>query len=133
MDPFLHLIEDCKLQAADTGSQHTKISQLPIIREQLVNEFLPDDVCPLGAQFMDAPRAAHQFDSNDHKSVEEAGPAFTIDDDVLPESFGNQAKQNSEQAIENFDLLSVNQLLESVCYYCISHYFVAIVHSKMIS
>ncbi|GFY96226.1 Uncharacterized protein Acr_11g0005320 [Actinidia rufa] len=151
VDPFLHLVEDCKLEAVDTGSQHSRIaygskeddssaskflsgiaitedqtkeslasvivkslensseSQLLIIREQLLTEFLPDDVCPLGAQFMDAPRRVNQFDSNDDNSVE-AGPIFATDDD----SFGSQDNHNSEQAIETFDLLSVNQLLESV-------------------
>ncbi|XP_057467859.1 protein SEMI-ROLLED LEAF 2 isoform X2 [Actinidia eriantha] len=177
VDPFLHLVEDCKLEAVDTGSQHSRIaygskeddssaskflsgiaitedqtkeslasvivkslensseSQLLIIREQLLTEFLPDDVCPLGAQFMDAPRRVNQFDSNDDNSVEvitvdlvkiyhsklsiklivliftvQAGPIFATDDD----SFGSQDNHNSEQAIETFDLLSVNQLLESV-------------------
>ena len=50
------------------------------------------------------------------------GPIFATDDD----SFGSQDNHNSEQAIETFDLLSVNQLLESVCYYCMLCYFVGV-------
>ncbi|CAL5420850.1 unnamed protein product [Camellia sinensis] len=155
MDPFLHLVEDCKLQAVDTGSHLSKTiygskeddssaskslseikitedqsreslasvivknldkssSDLSTIRDQLLNEFLPDDGCPLGAQFIDTPQMVYQFESNDHNSTDEAGPIFTIDDEALPESFETQAKHNSEQAIKTSDLLSVNQLLESV-------------------
>ncbi|KAG7961852.1 hypothetical protein I3843_09G037600 [Carya illinoinensis] len=92
VDPFLQLVEDCKLQAVKTGSGHlanvygseeddtsaskslleigtTKDqtteffvsevlkclenfseSELSTIKEQLLNEFVPDDVCPLGSQ-----------------------------------------------------------------------------------
>lgn len=44
---------------------------MSIIREQLLNDFVPDDVCPLGAQFMDLPRTVYQFDPNDNNSTEE--------------------------------------------------------------
>ncbi|KAI8562205.1 hypothetical protein RHMOL_Rhmol03G0016500 [Rhododendron molle] len=153
VDPFLNLVDDCKLEANDTGSQHSSItfgskeddvsaskfiseieitedqsreslasvivkslensSNMSIIREQLLNDFVPDDVCPLGAQFMDLPRTVYQFDPNDNNSTEEASPFFSIDDDA-PDTFGSQPKHNSEHALETFDLLSVNQLLESV-------------------
>ncbi|KAG5555681.1 hypothetical protein RHGRI_006358 [Rhododendron griersonianum] len=153
VDPFLNLVDDCKLEANDTGSQHSSItfgskeddvsaskfvseieitedqsreslasvivkslensSNMSVIREQLLNDFVPDDVCPLGAQFMDLPQTVYQFDPNDNNSTEEASPLFSIDDDA-PDTFGSQPKHNSEHAFETFDLLSVNQLLESV-------------------
>lgn len=47
----------------------------------------------------------------------QASPLFSIDDDA-PDSSGSQSKHKSEHAIETFDLLSVNQLLESVCFHC---------------
>lgn len=47
------------------------LSQMSVIREQLLNDFVPDDVCPLGAQFMDLPRTVYQFDPNDNNSTEE--------------------------------------------------------------
>ncbi|GMP97421.1 hypothetical protein CsSME_00045681 [Camellia sinensis var. sinensis] len=152
-DPFLHLIEDCKLQAVSSGSQYPKVvygsedddisaskslSEIEITEdqtreslasvivkslensldlstrmEQLLSEFLPDDVCPLGVQIMDIPRTIYRSNSNDHKSMEEAAPAFPTDDDAVPDSFDNQAKQISE-AVKTSDLLSANQLLESV-------------------
>ncbi|KAA8518182.1 hypothetical protein F0562_015656 [Nyssa sinensis] len=156
VDPFLHLVEDHKLQAVNTGSFHSKIvygskeddvlalkslseieiaedqtrealasmivkslenlsdSKSSTIREQLLNEFLADDVCPLGAQlFMDTPQTVYQFDSNCHKSAE-AAPTFSVDDDSHPDSSESQAKHKLELAIETPNLLSVNQLLESV-------------------
>ncbi|KAF8396143.1 hypothetical protein HHK36_017756 [Tetracentron sinense] len=157
VDPFLHLVEDCKLQAVNTGSDHPKklygsdednnaalksLSALEItenqtkesfaslivkslgklsdpesstIREQLLNEFFPDDVCPLGAQmFMEMPQV-HQLGSRGNKSLEEvAPPIFTIDDDVFPDAFENQTNPNSQLAVGTPNLLSVNQLLESV-------------------
>ncbi|XP_059668417.1 protein SEMI-ROLLED LEAF 2 isoform X2 [Cornus florida] len=157
VDPFLHLVEDRKLQAVNTGTHHPinaygskeddksalkflseigttedqtteslasvivknlenlSKSELSTIREQLLNVFLPDDVCPLGAHsFTDAPRTIYQFDSNNHKSPEEAGPIFSIEDATLADSFENQAEHNARLAIETSNLLSVNQLLESV-------------------
>ncbi|XAR68529.1 hypothetical protein NMG60_11003677 [Bertholletia excelsa] len=77
--------------------QNLSDSELSPIRDQLLGEFLPDDVCPLGTQVTD-----------------NAGPIFSIDDDALPDSFDSQIKDNSEQATESSDLLSVCQLLESV-------------------
>lgn len=51
----------------------------------------------------------------------QASPLFSIDDDA-PDTFGSQPKHNSEHAFETFDLLSVNQLLESVRFDCMFHF-----------
>lgn len=153
VDPFLHLVEDRKLQAVKTGSDHPTIaygskeddilalkslseiaiteeqtreffasqivksldklsdSELSTIREQLVSEFLPDDVCPLGAQlFMDAPQKLYQVDLSNSEAIKEDAPIFSLDDDSFPGSFDSQ-KNNSANLP---DLLSVNQLMESV-------------------
>ncbi|PQQ10988.1 uncharacterized protein Pyn_15866 [Prunus yedoensis var. nudiflora] len=151
VDPFLHLVEDRKLQAVKTGSDHPTIaygskedvalkslseiaiteeqtreffasqivksldklsdSELSTIREQLVSEFLPDDVCPLGAQlFMDAPQKLYQVDLSNSEAIKEDAPIFSLDDDSFPGSFDSQ-KNNS---VNLPDLLSVNQLMESV-------------------
>ncbi|KAK6941834.1 hypothetical protein RJ641_027211 [Dillenia turbinata] len=75
--------------------------------ELLLNEFLPDDVCPLTTQL-------HQLDSRMNTIKEEATPLFTIDDDGLPDSFESQTKPDELVTLENPDLLSVNQLLESI-------------------
>lgn len=41
------------------------------IRQQLLNDFIPDDVCPLGAQlFLDAPTKVYQVESKSSTSME---------------------------------------------------------------
>ncbi|KAL9336325.1 hypothetical protein Peur_070813 [Populus x canadensis] len=155
IDPFLHLVEDRKLQAVSTESGHPAIvygskeddssalkslSEIDVtgnqsreffaaeiakslgnsakfeastIQEKLLNEFLPDDVCPLGAQlFMDTPKQIDQVDSEDN-SLMEGTPLFTLDD-VFLDSLEDQTTQTTEIVFQDTDLLSVNQLLESV-------------------
>ena len=50
--------------------------------------------------------------------IVQAGPIFTLEDDPVPDSSEIISKQNPELAIEIPDLLSVNQLLESVSFFC---------------
>ncbi|KAF2307926.1 hypothetical protein GH714_033412 [Hevea brasiliensis] len=78
-------------------------SELSFVNEQLLNEFLPNDVCQLGGQFMDALLQLDQDDS-----------MVTVDEDVLVDSVEGQAKPNKELIFQNQKLLSVNQLTESV-------------------
>ncbi|KAG6638408.1 hypothetical protein CIPAW_10G032800 [Carya illinoinensis] len=142
VDPFLHVVEDCKLQAVKSRSDHpaniygskeddnsaskylsekeitedqtreffvSEIlksldhlpeSELSTIREQLLEEFSPNQVCPLGSQLLiGSPHSIHQV-----------VPMFTTEDD----SCESQTKHNSELAMESPNLLSVSQLLESV-------------------
>ncbi|KAM0981155.1 protein SEMI-ROLLED LEAF 2-like isoform X2 [Malus sylvestris] len=156
VDPFLHLVEDRKLQAVKTGPNHPRhlygseeddnmalksLSEINIteeqtkeffasevvkslerlldaemstIREELLSEFLPDDVCPLGAQLcMDAPQKLYQVDSRDTKSMKEDAPIFSLDDDYFQGSFDSQ-KNNLDISAESHNLLSVSQLIESV-------------------
>ncbi|KAK9283316.1 hypothetical protein L1049_011555 [Liquidambar formosana] len=157
-DPFLQLVDDCKLKAVNNGSDHPKKlygseyddedalkSLLAVeitenqtkesfasmivnmlgkssdpesssIREQLLNDFLPDDVCPLGAQlFNETPGKIYQFGLKDDESLYEVGPLIsTIDDDVLPDAFESHTDPDLQLTLENPSLLSVNQLLDSV-------------------
>lgn len=47
-------------------------SELSIIREKLLNEFLPDDMCPLGSQlFMGSPHKIRQVDLKINESLKE--------------------------------------------------------------
>ncbi|KAH9678981.1 hypothetical protein KPL71_025927 [Citrus sinensis] len=89
-------------------------SELSSMKEQLLSEFLPDDLCPLGAQFMDNPNKIYLVDSKNSKSQKEIATLFTIDDDAFNDSYESQDKSNPELAKEIPCLLSVNQLLESV-------------------
>ncbi|KAJ6741815.1 putative EXPRESSED-RELATED [Salix viminalis] len=130
VDPFLNLVEDRKLEAAKidvTGNQSREFfaaeiakslgnlanSEVSIKQEQLLNEFLPDDVCPLGAQlFMDTPNQVDRVDSKDNFLVE-GTPHFTVDD-VFLDSLEGQTTPMTEIVFQDTKLLSVNQLLESV-------------------
>ena len=38
-------------------------AEICTIREQLLSEFLPDDVCPLGAQLFETPAKIYELDS----------------------------------------------------------------------
>ncbi|KAL3533790.1 hypothetical protein ACH5RR_007311 [Cinchona calisaya] len=85
------------------------------VRERLLTDFLPDDACSLGTQFFTGTsESVRQSKEKDEKIQREAGPIFTLDDDSLPDSFDSSLKRNQQLAIEIPDLLSVNQLLESV-------------------
>ncbi|KAG6769203.1 hypothetical protein POTOM_024820 [Populus tomentosa] len=155
VDPFLHLVEDRKLEAVTTDSGHPAIvygskeddssalkslseidvtgnqsreffaaeiakslanlanSEVSAKREKLLDEFLPDDVCPLGAQlFMDTPNHIDQVDSKDNSLVE-GTPLFTVDD-VFLDPLEGQTTETTEIVFQYTNLLSVNQLLESV-------------------
>ncbi|OVA07297.1 hypothetical protein BVC80_1601g76 [Macleaya cordata] len=154
-DPFLHLVDNRKLQAVNTGSDHSygskeddtaatkslstiKLtenqsqesmacvimknlgnlldSESSTIRDQLLNDFMPDDVCPLGAQlFLETPKEISQFVPNETESIDEAmPPLLTIDGDVAPEAFASQTDSKPQLVVQTPDLLSVNQLLDSV-------------------
>ncbi|KAK1313502.1 hypothetical protein QJS10_CPA06g01533 [Acorus calamus] len=86
------------------------------IRQQLLNEFLPDDVCPLGAQlFMDTAGQVSLFSSKGYELHEEVTPAaFSVDDDISNEASGRQSDIQLQLPTDPTSLLSVNQLLESV-------------------
>ncbi|XP_042514830.1 protein SEMI-ROLLED LEAF 2-like isoform X2 [Macadamia integrifolia] len=159
VDPFLNLVEDWKLQAVNTGSdhpfkvygskdddnaalksllaieitedqskeslatiiakslEHLSENESSTIREQLLNEFIPDEMCPLGSQlFMDtAEEAPPPFTSEESKSLDEVRlPILTTDDDTLPVGFEGQKDPNSHMGMQASILLSVDQLLDSV-------------------
>nr|GMD42926.1 protein EFR3 homolog B isoform X1 [Ipomoea batatas] len=87
-------------------------TEVSTIRKALLKDFSPEDLSLVEAQlFKDAKPSYEQSGSNDNKSKEE--PLFPIDDDVL-DSIESAFDQSPLSAIEIPDLLSVNQILESV-------------------
>lgn len=155
VDPFLHLVEDHKLQAVKSdqirniyGSKEddslaletlsnieitedqtresfaTEIvkslenlsdSELSTTQEQLLNEFLPDDVCPLGTQmFIDDPHKIYHVGPKNSRTSKDEIPLFSMDDDAFADQSESQVKTSPELTLELPQLLSVNQLLESV-------------------
>ncbi|OIV92325.1 hypothetical protein TanjilG_10535 [Lupinus angustifolius] len=143
VDPFLHLIEDYKLQAISSAPENPTINygskedndraldtlrelfnfthqtqeafaseiikslevfsktDLSSIREQLLEEFSPDDMSQLVSRLaMNVP--------------EKDASVNSIDDDSIHDSFETQMKHNPGLSTETPNLLSANQLLELV-------------------
>lgn len=135
VDPYLCLVDDCKLtvpsgsdqinngfdskednRAAQKSISEVKLakdqsteslaaavvkhletiigSEMSSIKDELMNRFVPDDVCPM------------EYGSEKGHTKDEVASLFSLDDDIT--------KLNSEMAYDASDLLSVDQLLESV-------------------
>ncbi|KAL0453097.1 UNVERIFIED_CONTAM: protein SEMI-ROLLED LEAF 2 [Sesamum latifolium] len=83
-------------------------------REQLLKEFVPDDLCSIKSPlFTDSLGDGHKTDSHDNKSLDKNTSIFMTDDDHLSDSVEG-SKPNSQSSIGNLSLLSVDQLLQSV-------------------
>ncbi|XP_071715628.1 protein SEMI-ROLLED LEAF 2-like isoform X2 [Rutidosis leptorrhynchoides] len=88
------------LAAAVTKHMETVIgSEITSIEEELLNRFVPDDVCPMGYGSVSTLL-------NTGHTKDEVATLFSLDDD--------RSRSNPDMAIEMSDLLSVDQLLESV-------------------
>ncbi|KAJ1387867.1 Armadillo-type fold [Sesbania bispinosa] len=90
--------------------------ELSSIKKQLLQGFSPDDAYPLGPPlFMETPRPCSplaQIEFPDFNEI--VAPVALIDDETGPELGGSQSDRKSSLSINNPDILSVNQLLESV-------------------
>ncbi|KAL5990945.1 hypothetical protein ACLOJK_011851 [Asimina triloba] len=104
------------------------------LKRQLLQEFSPDDTFPLGAPlFMETPHPcsplAQEFPSFDEvlisycvryviksfKHIDTIMPKGSLsDDDTFAETSGNQSDRKTSLSTNTYDVLSVNQLLESV-------------------
>nr|XP_010911447.2 uncharacterized protein LOC105037488 [Elaeis guineensis] len=158
VDPFLHLVDDGKLQAVNTVTDLlTKVygskeddnaaleslsalaimenqskesmvsvivnsledslrSELSAIRMQLLDDFCSDDACPLGTLFTVSPGQSTPFGSKTNSISQKVIPsAFAIDDDIFTEASDSPADYKSNLC-KDTNLLSVNQLLDSVCF-----------------
>ncbi|KAG0451933.1 hypothetical protein HPP92_025944 [Vanilla planifolia] len=153
VDPFLSLVEDCKLQAVRSASEvpivygskeddtnaskslsaivlsddrsiesmasvivngfvNLSDSESSAMKMQLLKEFLPDDLCPLGAQFVHvseqlSPRCKRQI------CQENANLSDLTQEDGCAEANDGVSDAKSQLHMDS-TLLSVNQLLESV-------------------
>ncbi|GER57174.1 ARM repeat superfamily protein [Striga asiatica] len=89
--------------------------EAPAMKEQLLKEFTPDDLCSLGGQlFADSPVKVRQRDSYNKPKLETAVSMCGIDDDLHQDSTESNFPPNSKLTIEFPSLLSVDQLLQSV-------------------
>ncbi|VFQ91258.1 unnamed protein product [Cuscuta campestris] len=80
-----------------------------LIKEQLLQDFLPDDVCPLGAQAIpEIRRHPNQLESNDKTHDEALDEIFPLD------ALEIHIDANAQLASQTPSLLDVNQFLDSV-------------------
>lgn len=88
-----------------------------ILRERLLNDFSPDDACPLGAQ-LSAETTGNMYQSGlkEDKLPDMVDISlFTIDDDIPPCGLESQANSDpQQQPSQNLSLLSVDDILGSV-------------------
>lgn len=88
------------------------------IKEQLLQEFSPDDdAFPLGGSFfVETPHRCSPLEQREHQSFDMVNdaPALLDDEDPFLETCGSQSDRKTSESINAFDVLSVNQLIESV-------------------
>ncbi|CAO2172399.1 unnamed protein product [Urochloa humidicola] len=87
------------------------------IEEQLLQEFSLDDSFPLGAPlFMETPHSCLMYaEKDDHCFDEDDVPSeLEDDDDIIFEHSGSQSDRKTSGSMASSDVLTVNQLIESV-------------------
>ncbi|XP_022152867.1 uncharacterized protein LOC111020492 isoform X2 [Momordica charantia] len=152
VDPFLKLVEDCKLQvsslpnqlygskednedavkslsAVDTNESQSKESfarlilqtlhnmsenELSSIREQLLQDFLPDDACPLGTQFFVTPGEIYQCGPKNEETPNTVDPFLSVDNDNLCDEPQVQNELETDKTVEGPTLMSADELLHLI-------------------
>ncbi|XP_076942808.1 protein SEMI-ROLLED LEAF 2-like [Bidens hawaiensis] len=86
------------------------------MKAQLSQEFSPDDEYPLGGPlFMETPLPCSPVAQTEFQAFDEVMPhADETDDDTFQEQYGGQSGRKDSLSMNSLDILSVNQLLESV-------------------
>ncbi|XP_041997859.1 protein SEMI-ROLLED LEAF 2-like [Salvia splendens] len=88
-------------------------SEVSSTREQLLKDFVPDSLeGPWLGDYMEG-RHMNKASLSGDKSFDKVDSMFVTDDDAFPESVGTE-KQNMQLAVQNPNLISVDQLLLSV-------------------
>ncbi|CAL9108174.1 unnamed protein product [Musa textilis] len=121
---FLEKVErDDKRQLKESVISHLmkKYEKLPeekliSVREQLLHEFSPDDALPLGPpSFMETPYLCLPLALKGCQPCDEVmTPTFLEDGEAFTEAFRSHSDRKMSESVNNFDVLSVNQLIESV-------------------
>ncbi|XP_039116167.1 protein SEMI-ROLLED LEAF 2-like isoform X2 [Dioscorea cayenensis subsp. rotundata] len=106
-EAMVNVILNCVGDLLDLGTSLQ--SDLSVMRRQLLDDFVPED------EFVESSRQISLAYQNDHKSqLGVASGTPLVDDDLLLEVFESVADPESQPLIGTSNLLSVNQLLESV-------------------
>ncbi|CAN4119820.1 unnamed protein product [Withania somnifera] len=90
--------------------------ELSSIRKQLLERFEPDDAYPLGIPlYMETPHPCSPLAQIEFETFDEVMtlPSF-IDEETISDANGSQSDRKTSLSINSLDILSVNQLLESV-------------------
>ncbi|XWS35272.1 hypothetical protein CRYUN_Cryun21dG0111900 [Craigia yunnanensis] len=90
--------------------------ELSSIKKQLLLGFSPDDAYPLGAPFfMETPRPCSPLAQMEFQAFEEIMPLAAItDEEAFSEANGSHSDRKASLSISTLDVLSVNELLDSV-------------------
>uniref|UniRef100_A0A5B7APT7 ARM repeat superfamily protein n=1 Tax=Davidia involucrata TaxID=16924 RepID=A0A5B7APT7_DAVIN len=90
--------------------------ELSGIKKQLLQGFSPDDAYPFGASlFMETPRPCSPLARMESQAFDQVMPPDALtDEEAFPEPNGSQSGRKTSLSINSLDILSVNQLLESV-------------------
>ncbi|KAL9296510.1 hypothetical protein ACSQ67_022406 [Phaseolus vulgaris] len=90
--------------------------ELSTIKKQLVQGFSPDDAYPLGPPlFMETPGQSSPLAQIEFPDFDEiVNPEALMDEETRPELSGSLSDRKSSLSSNNPDILSVNQLLQSV-------------------
>ncbi|TYG50155.1 hypothetical protein ES288_D10G152100v1 [Gossypium darwinii] len=90
--------------------------ELSSIKKQILEGFSPDDAYPFGAPlFMETPRPCSPLVQMEFLAFEEIMPLAAItDDEAFPEGNGSQSGRKASLSLSTLDVLSVNELLDSV-------------------
>ncbi|KAB1213316.1 hypothetical protein CJ030_MR5G003614 [Morella rubra] len=97
-------------------SKSAKLSEdeLLSIKNQLLHGFAPDDAYPLGPPlFMETPRPCSPLAQIELPGFDEGTGALT-DEEAFPEPSGSQSGRRTSLSMNTMDVISANQLLESV-------------------
>ncbi|XP_065865694.1 protein SEMI-ROLLED LEAF 2 isoform X2 [Euphorbia lathyris] len=94
----------------------TTEDELASMKQQLLQEFSPDDAYPFGASlFMETPKPGSPLAQMEFQAFDEIIPAGSLtDDDTFTEANGSQSGRKTSLSVNSLDILGVNELLESV-------------------
>ncbi|MQL74847.1 hypothetical protein Taro_007208 [Colocasia esculenta] len=89
---------------------------LQSMKEQIFQGFSPEDVFPLGGPlFMETPKPCSPLTQNDSQAYDKIMPLATLEDEeAFTDTFGSQSDRKMSESMKSLDILSANQLIESV-------------------
>ncbi|KAK4855441.1 hypothetical protein QYF36_007361 [Acer negundo] len=111
-----HHVKETVISHFMTKFEKLSEDELSSIKKQLSEGFSPDDAYPLEVPlFMETPRPCSPLAQTEFQAFDEVMPlaAFT-DDEAFLEPSGSQSDRKASLSINTLDILSVNELLESV-------------------